>query len=159
MKHEDYCTLLKNDEDKPYLTSKFLDVNMRLFGSSEGYKHVVTQAAVYIFWNARTTKDGYKKPHGYSGANAGIPWNIIATPEEVMLNPHILEADGITYSQSNCGSLVLDKPIDIWRYKKITFEFWDLDGNRHERTGYYPTIQHEIDHNKGILITDRRKET
>lgn len=157
IKHKNYCTFLENEEDKPYLRSKLLDVNMRLFKANTHYRHVVFCAASYILWCARTEKEGYKKPHGYSGANAGIPWNIIATPDNVMLNPHILKtSDKTKKSFSNCGSLLLEEHIEIWRWAEITFEYWDLDGMRHEQRGYLPTIQHEIDHNKGILITDRR---
>lgn len=154
-KHKDYCTLYENKEDRDILTRPLFDVNMRLFKDNPHYRSIVFQVAKYILWCAETEKEGYKKPHGYSGANAGIPWNIIAT-DHVMLNPHIIKAEGFRKSQSNCGSLLLEEPIDIWRYGKITFEFWDLDGMRHEQTGYLPTIQHEIDHNKGILITDRK---
>lgn len=90
-------------------------------------------------------------------ANAGIPFNIIANTDEAMLNPHILyRSSDLIESMSNCGSLLLPEPIKIYRAKQITFEFWDLSLVRYERTGYYPTIQHEIDHNNGILILDRK---
>lgn len=154
-KHTDYCTLLRNHADKDILTRKLFDVNLRLYKTSRPYTHIIWDIAEYLLWCARTEKDGYKKPHGYSGANAGIPFNIIATPDEVMLNPHIIVATGSKIGVSDCGSLLLPKPIKVDRFSEITFEFWDLDSNRHERTGYFPTIQHEIDHNKGILITNR----
>lgn len=156
-KHEDYCTLLKNVEDRDILTRKLFDVNMRLFKSSPGYRDVVLAACEYIRWCSVTEKAGYKKPHGYSGANAGIPFNIIAIKGEVMINPHLKRIIGDRrQSKSNCGSLLLPEPIDIWRWGKVVINYYDMDGNLRAKTGYLPTEQHEIDHNKGILITDRR---
>ena len=158
LRHEDVCTLLRNKEDVDILTRKLFDVNLRLYRTSPRYREIVQSAAAYILHCAQTTRLGYKKPHGFSGANAGIPFNIIATPEEVMLNPRITSVHGgsTTRSTSNCGSLLLPEPIPILRYQRITFEFWDLDLNKHERTGPYFTIQHEVDHNNGVLITGRR---
>lgn len=160
MKHTDVCTLYSNEEDRDILTRKLFDVNLRLYKSSSPYREIVRDCAGYIWWCAQTEKKGYKKPHGFSGANGGIPFNIIATPEKVMLNPHILDNHGgqVRHGESNCGSLLLTKPIEVWRWAKITFEYWDLGGNRHVETGYLPTIQHEIDHNNGILILDRKRE-
>lgn len=158
MRHEDYCTILSyGGEDASILRSKLHDVNMRLYASSPSYKGIIQNIAGYILWCAQTKREGYKQPHGFSGANAGIPFNIIATRYEVMLNPHILHSSvkRVT-SNSNCGSLLLPEPIKIVRYATITYEFWDLHGKRYERTDYAPTVQHEVDHNNGILITDRR---
>lgn len=152
-KHENYCALLRNAEDRDILTRRLFDVNMRLFKVNSAYRGIIYRIASYILWCAQTEKEGYKKPHGYSGANAGIPFNIIAT-DHVMLNPKVIKKKGKKVSRSNCGSLLLKEPINIWRYEEITFEYWDLDGMRHEQTGYLPTIQHEIDHNNGVLITD-----
>lgn len=155
-KHEDYCTFRKNEEDRDILTRKLFDVNMRLFQSSEGYRKLVLAACDYIRWCSITEKEGYKKPHGFSGANAGIPWNIIAVGSEVMINPLIVHAEGRRLGLSNCGSLLLAQPIEIWRYAQITVEFFRPDGILVSQTGYLPTVQHEVDHNNGILITDRR---
>ena len=156
MKHEDVCTLLKNDEDKDILTRKGFHVNMRLYSTSPVYRTIIRDSANYIWELAKTKREGYKQPHGFSGANAGIPFNIIATPEMVMLNPHLLTGNGTRYSYSNCGSLLLDAPIKVRRFACVTVEFFDLEGVRHELTGYYPTLQHEIDHNLGILILQRQ---
>lgn len=160
-KHEDYCTLLKNEEDKDILTRKLFDVNIRLYNNSEGYRRIVEQCCSYLSWCAMTTKEGYKKPHGYSGANAGIPFNLVALSNGlVMINPKILEESGYKTGLSNCGSLVLEKPIKIWRYSYIKVGFYNrryfgrLDYET--LTGYLPTVQHEVDHNNGILITDRK---
>lgn len=157
--HSDYCTHIKNEEDKDILTRKLFDVNMRLYKTSEPYRNIVQQCAEYLLWWVETEKEGYKKPHGVSGANAGIPFNIVAIPGEVMLNPKITYEsgeDGRKKSMSNCGSLTLEEPIEIWRYEYVDVEYFRLDGTSATKSGYLPTLQHEIDHNNGILITDRK---
>lgn len=119
---------------------------------------MVKKAAIYIGELATSTREGYKTPHGYSGANAGIPWNIIALADgTIMINPRITwHSEARKTSLSNCGSLTLKKPIKIWRYANVRGEYFDIQGNPSTFEGYLPTVQHEIDHNNGILITDRR---
>lgn len=155
-RHEDYCTLLKNEEDRDILTRRLFNVNMRLMWSSLQYRNLVLKACSYIRWCATTEKYGYKKPHGYSGANAGIPWNIIAVGDRVMINPRVVQSSGEREGLSNCGSLVLDKPIKIRRFAHVVVEYFNEQGSPCTIEGYLPTEQHEIDHNNGILITDRR---
>lgn len=157
--HSDYCTLLSNEEDRDILTRKGFDVNMRLYKTSSQYYEIIEQIVNYIHWGARTVKQGYKKPHGFSGANAGIPFNIIALADgTVMLNPRIIDHLGRRTSISNCGSLLLEKPIEIARHAWVRVEYYDLAGNKRYVDGFLPTVQHEIDHNLGILITDRKVE-
>ena len=161
LKHEDVCTLLKNPEDKDILTRKLFDVNLRLMKTSPDYKSIVLCACEYIRELAMTEREGYKKPHGFSGANAGIPWNIIALADgTVMINPKIISncTGSIIHGKSNCGSLLLPEAIEVYRWKRIAFTFWDRDLVFNQWEGYYPTVQHEIDHNNGILITDRKVE-
>lgn len=112
-------------------------------------------------------KEGYKKPHGYSGANAGIPFNIIALANgDIMVNPryvpHEVPLGAYVKIKSNCGSLLLEKPIEINRFGRITVKYIDYNSMINlkpievSKTGFLPTVQHEVDHNYGILITDRR---
>ena len=160
-KHDDYCTLLKNPDDADILTRQLFDVNVRLFYSSKPYQDIVTRCCEYIRWCAITEKDGYKKPHGYSGANAGIPFNIVGLANgNVLVNPYVIKATGKRVSVSNCGSLLLDKPIKIWRYAHVEVRTLLLNEGPALTelflSGYLPTVQHEIDHNNGILIYDRQ---
>lgn len=155
-KHLDVCTHIDFNFDHDILKRRLFDVNMRLFQSSPDYKSIVLCCAEYIRELARTTREGYKTPHGFSGANAGIPFNIIADQERVYLNPVITYRQGVRRSTSNCGSLTLKEPIEIWRYEEISVDYFDLEGAPHTIEGYLPTLQHEIDHNNGILITDRQ---
>lgn len=162
IKHSDYTTHIRNEEDKDVLTRRLFEVNMRLYGTSPIYKAIVDGCCQYIQWGATTTKDGYKKPHGFSGANAGIPFNIIGLADgTVIINPEIAGYSGEKISWTNCGSLTLEKPIKVRRYAQVTVQGIQWGGADltvhpyYDKTGYLPTHQHEIDHNNGVLITDR----
>lgn len=169
LNHEDYITHINNDEDIVYLKTKHFPVNMRLFHTSPEYKAIILQQCNYIRSLCLDTKKGYKKPHGMSSANAGLAFNIIGvtmnrnTSEEyckIFINPIIEEYKGqIVESFSNCGSLTLANPIKISRYTDIVVNYCDEKGDIYREkfsrsTGAF-TIQHEVDHNLGILITDR----
>jgi len=171
MKHSDCTTHINNEEDEVYLRTKHFPVNMRLFKTSPMYKDIILQQCNYIRHMCLTEKEGYKKPHGMSSANAGLSFNIIAfmearnTPNEfcrIMINPEILQFSGnIVDCTTNCGSLTLDKPIVIQRYDTIKVRYYDVTGTPYEefftRSQGSLTIQHEIDHNLGILILDKIK--
>lgn len=168
-KIEDYITHIDNLEDKPYLRFQLFNVNMRLFKSSFTYRDIILQVCQYIKWLCSETMEGYKKPHGMSGANAGIPWNIICYTKnrgkknesyEIMINPRITHYGGdLVETSSNCGSIRLKKPIKIRRNSVIDVEYYDEQGIKRESTftrydgGF--TIQHEVDHNLGVLIIDK----
>ena len=166
--HSDYITHIKNEEDVIYLKSKHFPVNMRLFHTSPEYKAIILQQCEYIRQNCLDTKEGYKKPHGMSSANLGLAFNIIGvtmnrnTSEEyckIMINPIINEHWGtMVETTSNCGSLTLETPIKLKRSTGINVTYYDEEGKiwRHDigRNNGSFTIQHEIDHNLGILITD-----
>ena len=168
LKHSDYITHINNEEDKIYLKSKHFPVNMRLFKTSEPYKNIVLQQCNYIRELCLDVKEGYKKPHGMSSANAGLSFNIIGVTMNrnknneycnIMINPNIIhKSDAKIITFSNCGSLTLKKPIQLERYRNIRVEWFDENGNYQNdwfsREQGCLTIQHEIDHNNGILITD-----
>lgn len=167
MKHSDWCTHINNPEDRDILTRKLFDVNMRLFRANDSYRALVQKVCEFIEYSTMTEKEGYKKPHGYSGANAGIPWNIIGIAHAhgdatVMINPMYtpVEKEGKRVVKSNCGSLTLPEPIEITRWNRINVSYYDVFGeyNRLENVGPSPgfTIQHEVEHNLGILITDQK---
>ena|ERR1700739_539279 len=172
MKHSDFITHINNKEDKVYLRNKHFPVNMRLFNTSKYYKDIILQQCNYIRELCLDTKDGYKKPHGMSSANAGLAFNIIGITINrnkkdeyclIMINPKIIHKEGkIIETLSNCGSLTLEKPIKLKRYSSIYVEFYNEEGNLasryFERNEGAFTIQHEVDHNLGILITDYKHE-
>ncbi len=169
MNVEDFITHIDHDEDLPYLKTKLFDVNMRLYATSAPYKALVQNACNYVAFLCKTEMQGYKRPHGMSGANAAVPWNIIAylknrsTSQEecvVMINPRVkFYSEEKVQAESNCGSIRLEKPIMVERSKGIVLEWHNMDGDYQKgsfsRGSGALTIQHEVDHNNGILITDR----
>lgn len=173
-KHTDYVTDISHPEDVPYLKTPLFNVNLRLFRSSDRYRALIIAACDHISWCCLTKADGYKLPHGFSGANAGIPWNIIAKAQQrgtpranayVMINPKITgRSRRMVETMSNCGSIRLPEPIKVLRHEWIVCDWYDVDGVFHQAGRFGATdggftIQHEIDHNAGILITDRAAPT
>ena len=165
---EDYCTHIENEEDVQYLRSKLIPVNIRLMKSSSMYRDIILQQCDYIKFLSLTKMHGYKKPHGFSSANAGLSFNIIGVVVnrnksneycKIMINPKIiLKSKNKIEVESNCGSVILGAPIKIKRHSRILVSWIDEELNYHcdkfvRSTGGF-TIQHEIDHNNGILITD-----
>lgn len=155
MNHLDYCTHVKFEDDRDILTRPNFNVNIRLLKTSLGYKKLIKSCVEYIIWLAQTKKKGYKLPHGWSGANAGIPFNIIALCDgQYFINPRILNKRFPKLVYTNCGSLTLPKLVSVIRFAEIDLMWWDYDGvafiMKNPSNGY--TIQHEIDHTKGVLI-------
>lgn len=169
MKHSDYITHINNEEDLVYLKSKHFPVNMRLFRTSQQYKDIILQQCQYINDLCLAKADGYKLPHGMSSANVGLAFNIIGIAFNrgtdkarclIMINPEITYySKEKTVTSSNCGSLTLKEPINIQRSTEIRVSYYQIDGSFMKNvkfireTGAF-TIQHEVDHNLGILITD-----
>jgi peptide deformylase len=172
MKIEHFVTHIDTAEDVPYLRNELFDVNMRLFKSSAPYRRIVQGCCRYLEQLALTEMEGYKRPHGMSGANIGIPFNIIAVVKNrnmesrscmIMLNPKIVNYSKATVeSYSNCGSIRLKEPIVVKRSENVTVEWFDIDGKpckkAFTRAEGSLTIQHEVDHNLGILITDSDRQ-
>ena len=165
MKIDDFLTYTNNSEDLPFLTTKLFDVNVRLLKSSILYRIIINSTISYLQTLCKTTFEDYSSFKGMSGANAAIPFNIIVikrnTKYEIMLNPRIRRYSNTKLKiKSNCGSIRLTNPIEIERYYGVEVEWYDLECAKHieyrtPKTGSL-TIQHEIEHNLGILITDRK---
>lgn len=168
MRAADFITHIGNREDVPFLRIPLFDVNMRLFASSEGYRNLILAACSYIKRLALESYEDYTQPFGISGANAGIPFNIIGYVVgrkttrpccRLMLNPKILAYSQETHvALSNCGSIRLPKPIKVRRSNQIQVRYFTEDGLPERlwftRPSHGDTIQHEVDHNRGVLITD-----
>ena len=161
--HLNRCTHMMFEQDQDILTRKLFDVNIRLARVNPEYAKIVRSCVDYIEKQCTIECKGYKKPHGFSGANAGIPFNIIAYMHgglaRPMINPRIITASfAVKKVKSNCGSLTLDNSIEILRSEFITVEYYGYDfefnlANFGPTPGF--TIQHEIEHNQGILILDK----
>lgn len=163
--------------DSGILHRKGFDVNMYLFRTSGGYKSLILSIIEHMHDLTMEDFSNYGAVKGISGANIGIPLNIVGIritkeAEKVcdgeedtiffMINPRIVsksEETGVV--KSNCGSIRLQEKIEVERYEWIKVEYYDTNGERKEDKfdgAFGSTLQHEIDHNLGILITDRTKE-
>jgi len=143
-------------------------VNIRLYKSNKAYKELITNVIDYMLMGSNFDFEDYPKAQGISGANIGIPLNIVVVITKirpyVFLNPTIVResSDTIT-AKSNCGSLNLDESITVARRRWVWVTYYDVAAARKTRkfeikdAGVIPsaTLQHEIDHNLGILITER----
>lgn len=75
---------------------------------------------------------------------------------KILINPVITSKEGLTEYWETCASC-LDNMGLVKRPYKITVEYYDLNGNKHNEdfTGFPATvICHEVDHLDGVLHTD-----
>jgi len=144
------------------------DVNMRIFKENKQYRRLILSMVRYMVRVLETKFDDYDTAKGISGANVGIPYNIIAIKTDsgeprVFINPIVIDHSEETFkAKSNCGSLRLSKKVTVERYKRIQIEYFDEKGTIKEEKfegSEGSTIQHEIDHNMGILIIDKQRES
>lgn len=172
MKAADLLTHIDNPEDLPFLRTPLFDVNMRLFHGSQFYQTMIRNICRELKTLALSEYEDYSRPFGMSGANMGLPFNIVGYVVDrdgtggmgmahcrILINPKIHETSSTTHvARSNCGSIRLPRPIRIRRWDWVDVGFFNEAGEpRREvflqnRNG--DTIQHEVDHNRGILITD-----
>lgn len=154
------------------LHRRLFDVNMRLFNTNGSYREIIDDIIHHmcdVFYN---DFEDYASLKGISGANVGIPFNIVVistsndannidalTDFLIMINPQIVDDSGETVvKKSNCGSVNLPKSIDVERYTWVRVAYYDENGKHVVKkfTKYSGTVQHEIEHNLGILITDKQ---
>jgi peptide deformylase len=107
---------------------------------------------------------------GLAAIQIGVPKNVliihlvndetnIQEPEDLyeMVNPVLLDGDGITTYQEGCLS-VPGYYDDVQRKKEISVRYFDRDGNKIERNfdGLMAiAFQHELDHLKGHLFIEK----
>lgn len=153
-------------DDNDILHRKLFNVNTRLFNTNKKYCKLILSIVSYMEKTAKIRFEDYTSAMGISGANVGIPFNIIGVLNkkkkwDFFLNPEILDvstAEDVV--RSNCGSLLLKEPIKVKRYKWIEIKYYNLKGHeKHNQfdSQYGRTVQHEIDHNNGILITSKKR--
>jgi len=155
-----------SEDDNDILHRKLFDVNIRLFNDNKKYRKLILSIVSYMKKVAKKRFKDYTPAKGISGANVGIPFNIIGVLNKnnkwyFFLNPEIINRSAKEEATlSNCGSLLLKNSIKVKRYKWIELEYYNLKGQK--RSTYFNgkycyTIQHEVDHNNGILITSRKR--
>lgn len=171
------CDHIVQDQwsDNDVLHRRGFDVNIHLFRTSAGYKGLISSIIEHMWKLTLEDFSDYGAVKGISGANIGIPLNIVGIrvtkeAEKICsshgaffftINPHIVSRSKETkIVKSNCGSIRLQKAIEVKRYKWIEVEYYDPDGEKRRDKfdgAFGSTLQHEIDHNLGILITDKKE--
>jgi len=105
-----------------------------------------------------------KNGAGISAIQVGVPINLFLMEETEtnniipIVNPEIISKEKIVKSYAEGCLSVPEKRLDVKRYKRIKVRYQDLDGNVHERklaNRESFIFQHELDHLKGILFTDK----
>lgn len=142
-------------------------VNMRLYTENKYYRQLVGKVIEYMKFVIKIKFSDYAKLSGLSGANVAIPYNIIAVIRDdgdpfIMINPSIVSISKQTKEvSSNCGSINLEKPVKVKRRLWVEVSFYSEDGDHLQKRFTLAdaggAIQHEIDHNRGVLITDKDK--
>lgn len=153
------------------------NIDEHLFNKNSVYNDIINKIIDYMGLVLHADFKDYGKLKGISGANIGIPFNIVAVIHKgithTFINPSVTKVSQAKVSVlSNCGSINLPKPIKVERYMWVWVNWMDTEGAHHKekftvkRTGKMGdilvspislTLQHEIDHNNGILITDLSK--
>lgn len=154
-------------DEHDVLNRKLFDVNMRLYEHNKYYRCLVDHAIRVMLFIVEQDYDDYSDLRGLSGANAGIPWNIVVvkygTTTKVMLNPKVIgHSPATTKVRSNCGSLRLPQEVEVERWVSIDIEYFTRDGELKReyavsRSEGGLTMQHEIAHNQGILVNSDRQ--
>jgi peptide deformylase len=163
---KDYIVQIREQQNET-LTRKLHDVNMRLYNNNREYCKIVKSVIDLMSQILYMDFIDYPPLKGISGANVGIPFNIIVIKinetTKQMLNPAITKRIGKDIElTSNCGSLLLSEAVTILRNEIIEISYYDLNGSRKvekfskDDGGF--TIQHEIEHNLGITLLNSGKE-
>jgi peptide deformylase len=161
------CNLVqKSENESDCLIRALFNVNVRLFKDNKKYRKIILKVCDYMEEVMSQEYCDYPKLAGLSGANIGIPFNIIAIAQErdimILINPSIIQMSKQTkVLHTNCGSLRLPAKYPVVRREWVKVSYYDTTGNHHQKRFTLAengaTVQHEIDHNKGILITDNNK--
>lgn len=82
--------------------------------------------------------------------------------EHVMVNPRIVEREGVQYGADGCLSLPGLWVEQVKRDQRVRIRYQDVHGGWHETAaeGYFAhVLQHEYDHLDGVLFFDRLTDT
>lgn len=166
MKVTDYLVQenIAEEFDKSILHKPLFDVNMRLFRSSPFYRQLIMDVVNYMDAHLNMTFEDYPNPRGISGANLGIPFNVIGFKHQgknkFCINPKITKrSKEVVETTTNCGSFRLKQDIKVLRSVMIDLEYYDLKGqktmerNISRNEGGF-VIQHEVEHGLGLCVTD-----
>jgi len=159
--------LVQTTEENPeILHRRGFQVNMRLYNNNKDYRNVILHIIHYME-EVSNKKYSNFLVWGMSGANVGIPFNIICIRRnnekiETLINPQIISysIDAREVHVQGCGSIPNCGQVTLSRPARVTVSYYTVDGrNKVEEFSHFNSFvtQHEIDHNNGILITDYGK--
>jgi len=156
------------EEHDGILHKESMPINIRLFKENKAYYHLIYHIVKHMKSVAKCKFEDYPEIQGVSGANVGIPFNIVIIAHKdghnVFLNPEIVaKSKELVKCMSNCGSVNLLEKVKVMRHRWVRVKYYDMSGypitftSRIGDTEPVPcaTLQHEIEHNLGILITDK----
>ena len=161
--------LVQNGEDHDdILHNKSMPVNIRLLKENKAYYRLICGIIKHMEFCAKLEFEDYPGIQGISGANVGIPFNIVIIAvkggHSVFLNPEVVaRSKELVKCMSNCGSVNLPEKVKVMRHRWVRVKYYDTSGypitftSRIDDTEPVScaTLQHEIEHNLGILITDK----
>ena len=156
--------MYNKDYEQHWLEKRCQEVSVRLYRHNHDYQQMIKGIIAYMSKTMSEDFDDYNKLQGISGANIGMAINIIIVRVKddkllPMINPKITKySKGKRTVKSNCGSLCLGEPLEVERSESIEVQFHNTKGHIERKSfegSLASTIQHEVDHNRGILITKR----
>ena len=162
------CDIL--DEKDKRVRAKNTDLTFPL---TEDEKKMIHDMLEHLYLSQ--IEDQAKKYHlrpgmGLAGPQVGMNKNFFVVCHEekenvfknyVLINPKLIShSEELIYSGGGEGCLSVNRDVDgiVPRYARVTFEGYDVDGNKiriRAREELSIAFQHEMDHLNGILFFDR----
>ena len=158
------------DEKDKRLRNKNVDVT---FPMSDKEKKLIDDMLEHMYLSQieeEAIKYNLRPGMGLAGPQVGVNKNffVVCHEEEenvfknyVLINPKLIShSEELIYSSGGEGCLSVNRDVDgiVPRYARVTFEGYDVDGNKikyRAREELAIAFQHEFDHLNGILFYDR----
>lgn len=158
------------DEKDKRLRNKNVDVT---FPMSDKEKKLIDDMLEHLYLSQieeEAIKYNLRPGMGLAGPQVGVNKNffVVCHEEEenvfknyVLINPRLIShSEELIYSSGGEGCLSVNRDVDgiVPRYARVTFEGYDVDGNKikyRAREELAIAFQHEFDHLNGILFYDR----
>lgn len=158
------------DEKDKRLRNKNVDVT---FPMSDKEKKLIDDMLEHLYLSQieeEAIKYNLRPGMGLAGPQVGVNKNffVVCHEEEenvfknyVLINPKLIShSEELIYSSGGEGCLSVNRDVDgiVPRYARVTFEGYDVDGNKikyRAREELAIAFQHEFDHLNGILFYDR----
>lgn len=157
------------DERNPILRNKNTDIEFPL---NEDYRKIINDMLEHLYLSQieeEAEKYDLRPGMGLAAPQIGINKNffVVCHEEEegvfknyILINPKLIShSEELIYSSGGEGCLSVNRDVEgiVPRYARVTFEGYDLDGNKvryRAREELSIAFQHEMDHLNGILFFD-----